>query len=351
MEVCVVMFFRRFVILIALYTCSSVFLQAQEDLSRNNELPNRIGGPSCPNAVSREVATITGMLNVNGTFAAGTNPRFSVAVYAGGIFVARQRLKNGGSFIFYCVPTDNVTLVGEVDMAEISHFSMGRVAATPATNRQDVFINYSSGPTDQRSGVVSALYAYERSKENQKLFDRALDEVQKKDQASAVKRLKKLVENDAKDFAAWTLLGDIYFNDNQFDEAAKAYEQTLGLKKDFTPALLGVGRSLLAAKKVDEAIGMLKRAYELEPGSADTNHYLGEAYLQIRKGSLGVPHLNKAIEIAPDRKADLHLRMASLYRNAGAPNLAANEYKLFLQKRPDYHDRKKMEAYIAENSK
>jgi len=346
------MFFRRFAFLIVLYTCFFACLHAQEDLSRNNELPNRIGGPSCPNAINnREVATIAGMLTVNGTIAAGTNPRFSVAVYAGGAFVARQRLKNGGSFMFHCVPAENVTLVGEVDMAEVSNFSMGRVAPTPATNRQDVFINYSSERSDRRNGVVSARYAYERSKENQKEFDKALDELQKKDSASAEKRLKKLVENDPKDFAAWMLLGDIHFNDNKFDEAAKAYEQTLGLKKDFTPAILGLGRSLLGVKKFDEAIEVLKSAYALEPNSADTNHYLGEAYLQIRKGSLGVPYLNKAIEIAPDKKAELHLRMATLYKNAGAPQLAANEYKLFLQKRPDYPDRKKMEAYIAENSK
>jgi Tfp pilus assembly protein PilF len=345
------MFFGRLVILIVLYTCFSACLHAQEDLSRNNELPNRIGGPSCPNAVNREVATIAGMLNVSGTIAAGTTPRFSVAVYAGGAFISRQRLKNGGSFIFYCVPTDNVMLVGEVDMAEVSTFSMGHVAASPATNRQDVFINYSGGRSDQRTGVVSALYAYERSKENQKQFDRALDDLQKKDGASAEKRLKKLLENDPRDFAAWTLLGEIEFNDNKFDEAAKAFEQTLSLKKDFTPAMLGMGRSLLGAKKFDEAIEVLKKAYELEPNSADTNHYLGEAYLQIRKGSLGVPYLNKAIEIAPDKKAELHLRMAALYKNAGATALAANEYKLFLHKRPDYPDRKKMEAYIAENSK
>ena len=345
------MFFGRLAILIVLYTCFSACLHAQEDLSRNNELPNRIGGPTCHNAAGREVATIGGMLNVNGTIAAGTNPRFSVAVYAGGVFVARQRLKNGGSFLFYCVPRENVTLVGEVDMTEVSSFSMGLVAAAPTTNRQDVFITYSNVRGEQRTGVVSALYAYERTKENQKQFDRALDELQAKESASAERRLKKLLENDPKDFAAWTLLGEIELNGNQFDEAAKAFEETLALKKDFTPAMVGIGRSLLGAKKFDEAIEVLKKACELEPNSADTNHYLGEAYLQIKKGSLGVPYLNKAIEIAPDKKADLHLRMAALYKNAGANALAANEYKLFLQKRPDYPDRKRMEAYIAENSK
>jgi hypothetical protein len=41
--------------------------------------------------------------------------------------------------------------------------------------------------------------------------------------------------------------------------------------------------------------------------------------------------------------------MGALYNIAGAKNLAANEYKLFLQKRPDHPDRQEMEKYIAEN--
>jgi tetratricopeptide (TPR) repeat protein len=105
----------------------------------------------------------------------------------------------------------------------------------------------------------------------------------------------------------------------------------------------------LGLKKSDKAIEALKAAFAIEPTSADVNHYLGEAYFLIRKGSLGVEHMNKAIEIAPNEKADLHLRIASLYNTAGYKNLAANEYKLFLKKRPDYPDRQRMEKYIAEN--
>ena len=346
------MFFGRCFVLIVVYTCFFVGLQAQEDLSRNNDLPSRIGGPSCSNLGRREGTTISGSFHVTGSVPAGSTPRFSVAVYAGGTFIGRQRVKNGGSFIFYCVPRDNATLVGEVDMVEVGTFSMGTLAPAPGINRQDVYINnYSGQPkASPRNEVISARVAYERNKETQKQFDRALEEIQSNDSASAEKRLTKLLKDDPKDFAAWNIVGSIHFNNNKFDEAVEAFERSLELKPDFLPAMTGMGRAFLGMKKFDEAIEILTKACTLEPNSADANHYLGEAYLQIKKGSLGIPYLNTAIKIAPDQKAELHLRMATLYKNAGAKHLAANEYKLFLQKRPNYPDKQKMEAYISENS-
>jgi Tfp pilus assembly protein PilF len=342
--------FSRFFPLFLLLSLLASFVSAQEDLSNPTGLPMRIGGTACNNTGGRAVASLTGTLNVLGVSDSGKTPNFSVAVYAGGVFVARRRLKNGGSFYFYCVPRENVTLVGEVDSAEVASVSVGMLANPPGTNRYDVTITWSDKKDPkQQTGVVSARHAYERPKTNQKLFDNALDELQAGKTDAAVKNLKELLEIDPKDWAAWTVLGNIHFNGKRFEDAEKAYDSAIALRTEYIPALIGNGRALLNLKRSDKAIEVLKAAYAIEPGSADVNHYLGEAYFQIRKGSLGIPHMNKAIEIDPDGKAELHLRMATLYNNAGIKNLAANEYKLFLQKKPDHPDRQKMEKYITEN--
>ena len=330
---------------------SSVALSAyaQSEMSNPTGLPTRIGGTACNNSAGRVVASITGFLNVTGAPTTGKT-NFSVAVYAGGTFVARRRLKNGDPFYFYCVPRENVTLVGEVDSTEISSISMGLLSGPPGINRQDVNINWSDKKDPaQQTGVISARGHYERTKANQKLFDKALDELQAGKTGPAAKGLKELLENDPKDWGAWTVLGSIHFNGSRFEDAEKAYDRALELRNDYVPALIGNGRACLALKKSDKAIEVLKAAYAIDPDSADVNHYLGEAYFQIRKGSLGIPHMNRAIEIDPDGKAELHLRIAALYNAAGAKNLAANEYKLFLQKKPNYPDRQRMEKYIAEN--
>ena len=341
--------FARSLLLFLLLSLLYGGLYAQEEMSNPSGLPMRIGGSSCAGSAGRAVASINGTLNVSGTSNSDKTPTFSVAVYAGGVFVARRRLKNGGSFSFYCVPQENVTLVGEIDSTEVGSVSLGMLADPPAINRHDLNITWSDGARKQKPGVVSARSTYERSNLNQKLFDKALDELQTGKSEAATKDLKELLENDPKDWAAWTVLGNINFNNKKFDDAEKAYDRSIELRSDYVPALLGNGRASLNLKKADKAIEVLKAAYAIDPNSAEVNHYLGEAYFQIRKGSLGVPHMNRAIEIDPNGKAELHLRMAALYNAAGVKNLAANEYKLFLQKKPDHHDRQKMEKYIAEN--
>jgi tetratricopeptide (TPR) repeat protein len=110
--------------------------------------------------------------------------------------------------------------------------------------------------------------------------------------------------------------------------------------------LLDLGRLLSAEKKFDAAIEPLDEAVKSSPTSADANFLLGEAYLQIKKGSKAVPYLNDAARLG---KPEAHLRLATLYNAAGMKDKAAIEYEEFLKKKPDYSDRKRLEQYIMEN--
>jgi regulator of sirC expression with transglutaminase-like and TPR domain len=76
---------------------------------------------------------------------------------------------------------------------------------------------------------------------------------------------------------------------------------------------------------------------------------LGEAYLQAKKGSLGIEALDRALNLDPVGMAECHLTKAHLYELAGAKQFASHEYKLFLEKVPQYPERKKLEKYIKEN--
>jgi tetratricopeptide (TPR) repeat protein len=111
-----------------------------------------------------------------------------------------------------------------------------------------------------------------------------------------------------------------------------------------------LGKLFIAQKQGEKAIPVLTKAVEVEPGSADAQHYLGESYLQIKKGSIAVGHLNQALRLAPIEKAEIHLRLAALYNGAGLKGKAAEEYKLFLEKVPKHPEREKIKNYIKENS-
>ena len=96
---------------------------------------------------------------------------------------------------------------------------------------------------------------------------------------------------------------------------------------------------------------MLTRALQVRADSAAANYYLGEAYLQVKKGSTAVGYLSEALRLDPIGKAEAHLRLAALYNGAGLKQKAASEYAQFLKKRPNYPEKKRLQSYITQNTK
>ena len=267
--------------------------------------------------------------------------------------MSRQRVKNGGTFYFYCVPDQSPMLVAEIDSSEVAVYSIGSLAAPPQTNYQDVTVSWSAAGESlkRRNEIISAKNAYSRTGANQKAFEKAMDRVSERKTEDARKLLAQLLKQDPNDFVAWTELGNIQFNQDRFEDAVASYDHALAVKPEHLNAMFGAGRANLSLKKLDRSIQLLTTALSLSPDSADVNHYLGEAHLQNKKGSLAIVHMRRAIELAPDAKADLHLRIGWLYNAAGAKNLAAEEYKQLLQKKPDHPFKSELLKYISENSK
>jgi len=341
----------RIVCVVAMFialTCSSF---AQEDLGRESGLPSRIGGNRCESAPRGATATLQGTFNVTGMQNSEKPPLFSVALYAGGAFISRQRVKNGGTFYFYCVPNQSIFIIAEVNSTEVWNYSVNSLASPPQTNFQDIYITWSASrdAIKRRNEVISARNLYTRTKENQKRFEKAMEKLREKNGETTAKMLDDLVKLDPSDFVALTEIGNIYCNNGHYAEGELIFERALVLKSDFINALFGVGRADLALKKLDRAIDVLSQARKQNPDSADVNHYLGEAYLQNRQGTLAIQHMRRAIELAPAEKADLHLRIAWLYNAAGAKNLAAEEYRLLLKAKPNHPEKQKLEQYIAAN--
>ena len=144
-------------------------------------------------------------------------------------------------------------------------------------------------------------------------------------------------------------MGTVYLVQKNLVEAEKAYVRATEVRPTFFLALLNLGRVRLRQKSFDGAITVLEQAVTVQPSSADANYLLGDAYLQVKKGSKAVGYLNEALKLDPVGKADAHLLLAALYNGAGMKDKAAAEYEAFLKKKPDYADRKKLEAYVAAN--
>jgi len=112
--------------------------------------------------------------------------------------------------------------------------------------------------------------------------------------------------------------------------------------------LLNLGRVRSAQKKYAEAIEPLEKAVELQPTLGDAHMLVGEAYLQVKKGSKAIPHLNEAAKLG---HPEAHLRLGWLFNAAGMKDKAALEYEEYLKKNPEYPERNKLKEYIQTNKK
>jgi tetratricopeptide (TPR) repeat protein len=151
-------------------------------------------------------------------------------------------------------------------------------------------------------------------------------------------RMRAILGREPKNIDAWTTLGNLLRNTENYTESAKAYDTAVDLAKaegrdlwsvhyyrgiaferlkqwgkaeaDFRKALAlspnepsvlnYLGYSLIDMNmKLDEAIGMVKKAVELRPNDGYIVDSLGWAYFQLRQYDEAVTHLERAVDLKP----------------------------------------------------
>ena len=303
--------------------------------------------------VSRSAgSTVFGDIEVTGAGAEEKPLTFDLLLYSrSGVNLDRQRVGSKGRYRFNNIPQGDYDIVVEFENTEIwrRHIKL----TGPLTEfRQDIALEWRSGPATvkpRQPTVISAEDVYNRQSPNKERFEKAEEAFDKKEYDKAVALFRKIVSDDPQDFQSWTELGTVSLAQKNLDEAEKSYQRATEIRPTFFLGLLNLGRLHLEQKKFDAAIDCLSQAVTLRPSSPEANYFLGEAYLQVKQGSKAVGYLNEAIRLDPIRKADAHLRLAALYNGAGLKEKAAAEYEVFLRKKPDYPERKKLEQYIAAN--
>ena len=294
-------------------------------------------------------SVIWGQVELRGLQQNETKPIVTVALLINGAQIGTSQANDRGYYYFLQRARDGAVLVVYVGGTEVGR----QMISSAGGDRYDMAVDWRSiSRSNSEPGVVSVRDMYtERTEANNKLFDKASNAAKSKDTDKAVKLFSELVASDPNDYVAWTELASLYFEQSKYSEAEEAYGKALALKSDFMPALMNLGKLQMARKKFDAAVAVLEKAVAADPKSADAFHYLGESYLQAKLGSKAVVVLNESIRLAPMEKADVHLRLASLYNAAGLKDRAATEYKLFLEKEPDHPEKSKLEKYIKENLK
>jgi Tfp pilus assembly protein PilF len=295
-----------------------------------------------------------GDLKVDEGKVSGIMPQtFRVILYlTNGYVIGRETVSNNGRYRFFNVPNGEYDLAVEVENQEVARLHIVIHELSKTDVRRDLALEW-RGLTraPDQSATVLTLDEYQRLPASQALFSQAQEEIRKNRHDEGIVLLQQVVRNDPKDFVAWTELGTAQFKREKLEDAEKSYAKALAEKPSYLVALMNFGKLRFTQKNYEGAIEIFTRAVTAQPLSADANLYLGESFLQVKKGSKAVVYLNKAIDLDPLGKADVHLRLATLYNGAGMKDRAAAEYEKFLAKKPDYPDKKKLQQYITDNKK
>ena len=295
--------------------------------------------------------TLFGDIRVDEREASGsTMATFQILLYseAGGLLM-RQTVPSNGRYRFLDVRNGRYEVVVEFENREIARFPVSVNSPFKTDFRQDIELQWKSLSKTTKTGVVSAADFYPRSPAHKALLRQAMEATEKKQYAQANSLMRQIVDADDGDFPVWEELGTNFFITKTFFEAESCYLKALQLKPNYLPAMINLGRLRITVKNLTGAVEVLERALKLQPTSSAANYFLGEAYLQAKLGSKAVPYLEAAIKLDPETMADAHLLLAALYNAKGLKDKAAAEYSAFLKQRPNYSDRKRLEAYISAN--
>lgn len=283
----------------------------------------------------------------------GTKPlSFDLLLYNGGRRVGRQTVVNNSRYRFMDLMNGEYDLVVEVESNEVARIRVLLNEIFKTDVRQDIELEWRENFIGKSSNkTVATADIYKRTGTNQKRFEKAQKALDEKNYAEAVDLLREILKEDVKDYQSWSELGTAYLMQKDFGESEAAYLRANEANPTFFLAFLNLGKLRMAEKKYETAVEPLSEALKIKPESPDANYLLGEAYLQIKKGSKAVTYLYEALRLDPIGRAEAHLRLAALYNGAGMKDKAASEYEDFLKKKPDYPDRKKLEQYITQHKK
>ena len=112
--------------------------------------------------------------------------------------------------------------------------------------------------------------------------------------------LKTIVANDPANFQAWVVLGNEYFDSNQFMDAIEAYDKALAIKPDSPNVLTDQGVMFKRLGWFDRAIGNFSKANQVDPSHATSVYNLGVVYrYDLQDFPKALEAWTKFLEISP----------------------------------------------------
>lgn len=129
-------------------------------------------------------------------------------------------------------------------------------------------------------------------------------------------------------FAGWEE-GVAAFQAGKYQDAAREFEGVAAQQPDWPGGHLMLGRALLKLDRASQAVAALKKAYDLDPNSAQTKMVLGQAYLEAKRyqEASNVLKTIDASKLDANQRATLHQLSAAAMSGTGQSDGAIDALK------------------------
>jgi tetratricopeptide (TPR) repeat protein len=163
----------------------------------------------------------------------------------------------------------------------------------------------------------------------------------------AIASTKQSLDANPRQAQTWALLGRLYAELGQTDDALQAYERALALGAN---AESGVDRVqlLIRLQRFSEAERDLRDLARKYPNDASVDRGFGKLYREEQKFDLAEKYIRHALLLDPD-DAQAHFALAEVLRLTHRTEEARRELAIFKEKKPD-HDAKRLLVLAANSS-
>jgi tetratricopeptide (TPR) repeat protein len=127
-----------------------------------------------------------------------------------------------------------------------------------------------------------------------------------------VEALKEAVKKQQRDSDAWYYLGLSLHRDGEIKDARKAFEKTISLRRDFSPAYAAMAYMQLLGNDDNGALKNAERALALDPKNFESLYIAGMARLRQKQTAEALAKAEAALKVKPDYPQALILKTESL---------------------------------------
>jgi tetratricopeptide (TPR) repeat protein len=126
------------------------------------------------------------------------------------------------------------------------------------------------------------------------------------------------------------VLGDLLSEAGKVDEAVEVFRKAIEVRPDLYLPYYYYGQSSVRQGKenCETAIQMLQKAIVLNPSFAEAHYELGKALLQAGRMDDAIVALKESVDLKPEL-AQAHYRLGQLYQKLGNLTLASAHFRLF----------------------